>query len=156
MTWWPEDPYQECDLGYSSGNAPQNMARARISSGRSPCYKGSPHRGLLRSVKNFQSFTVICRKPHVASSICLRAKIFQNPEETLWTHCRWKNNFQWANVNICALISSVGCLDYSFGLRHTFTVTALRNSTRVRRYSVKHGQINYTYHQFSKLTVYRV
>jgi hypothetical protein len=37
--------------------------------------------------KNFQSFTVICRKPHVASSICLRATIFQNPEGTLWTHC---------------------------------------------------------------------
>jgi hypothetical protein len=27
------------------------------------------------------------RKPHVASSICLRATIFQNPEWTLWTHC---------------------------------------------------------------------
>jgi hypothetical protein len=87
MTWWPEDPYQECDLGYSSGHAPQNMARARISSGRSPCYQGSPHRGLLRSVKNFQSFTVICRKPYMSSSICLRATIFQNPEGTLWTHC---------------------------------------------------------------------
>jgi hypothetical protein len=37
--------------------------------------------------KNFQSFTVICRKPHMASSICLRATIFQNPEGTLWTHC---------------------------------------------------------------------
>jgi hypothetical protein len=36
--------------------------------------------------KNFQSFTVICRKPHVANSICLRATIFQNPEGTLWTH----------------------------------------------------------------------
>jgi hypothetical protein len=34
--------------------------------------------------KNFQTFTVICRKPHVASSICLRATIFQNPEGTLW------------------------------------------------------------------------
>jgi hypothetical protein len=56
-------------------------------SGRSPCYQGSPHRCLLRSVKNFQSFTVICRKPHVASSICLRATIFQNPDGTLWTHC---------------------------------------------------------------------
>jgi hypothetical protein len=30
--------------------------------------------------KNFQSSTVICRKPHVASSICLRATIFQNPK----------------------------------------------------------------------------
>jgi hypothetical protein len=39
--------------------------------------------------KNFQSFTVICRKPHVASSICLRATIFQNPEGTLWTHCNF-------------------------------------------------------------------
>jgi hypothetical protein len=37
--------------------------------------------------KNFQSFAVICRKPHVASSIYLRATIFQNPEWTLWTHC---------------------------------------------------------------------
>jgi hypothetical protein len=26
-------------------------------------------------------------KPHVASSICLRATIFQNPKWTLWTHC---------------------------------------------------------------------
>jgi hypothetical protein len=26
-------------------------------------------------------------KPHVASSICLRATIFQNPEWTLWTYC---------------------------------------------------------------------
>jgi hypothetical protein len=34
--------------------------------------------------KNFQSFAVICRKPHVSSSICLRATIFQNPEWTLW------------------------------------------------------------------------
>jgi hypothetical protein len=89
MTWWPEDPYQECDLGYSSGHASQNMARAGISSGSSPCYQGSPHRGLLRSVKNFQSFTVIFRKLHVASSICLRATIFQNPEGTLWTRCIW-------------------------------------------------------------------
>jgi hypothetical protein len=30
--------------------------------------------------KNFQSFTVICRKPHVASSICLRPTIFRNPD----------------------------------------------------------------------------
>jgi hypothetical protein len=35
--------------------------------------------------KNFQSFTVICRKPHMASSISLRVTIFQNPEGTLWT-----------------------------------------------------------------------
>jgi hypothetical protein len=31
--------------------------------------------------KNFQSFTMICRKRHVASSI------FQNPKGTMWTHC---------------------------------------------------------------------
>jgi hypothetical protein len=37
--------------------------------------------------KHFQIFTVICVKPHVASSICLRATIFQIPEGTLWTHC---------------------------------------------------------------------
>jgi hypothetical protein len=42
---------------------------------------------LLHKKENFQSFAVICRKPHVASSICLRARIFQNPEWTLWTHC---------------------------------------------------------------------
>jgi hypothetical protein len=42
---------------------------------------------LSASKKNFQSVAVICRKPHVASSICLRATIFQNPEWTLWTHC---------------------------------------------------------------------
>jgi hypothetical protein len=63
------------------------LIRDMISSGRSPCYQGSPHRGLLRSVKNFQSFAMTCRKPHAASSICLRATIFQNPEGTLWTHC---------------------------------------------------------------------
>jgi hypothetical protein len=67
--------------------AQTNWARARISSGRSPCYQGSPYRGLLRSVKNFQSFPMICRKPHMASSIYLRATIFQNPEGTLGTHC---------------------------------------------------------------------
>jgi hypothetical protein len=42
---------------------------------------------LSESKRNFKSFAVICRKPHVASSICLRATIFQNPEWTLWTHC---------------------------------------------------------------------
>jgi hypothetical protein len=31
--------------------------------------------------------TMICRKPHVASSICLRFIIFQNTEGNLWTHC---------------------------------------------------------------------
>jgi hypothetical protein len=30
---------------------------------------------------------MICHKSHMASSICLRATIFQNPEGTLWTHC---------------------------------------------------------------------
>jgi hypothetical protein len=54
---------------------------------RSSCYQGCPYRGLLRLVKKFQSFTMICHKPHVASSICLRTTIFQNLEGTLWTHC---------------------------------------------------------------------
>jgi hypothetical protein len=45
--------------------------------------------------KNFQSFAVICRKPHVASSICLRATIFQNPEWTLWTLCLVIMEFEW-------------------------------------------------------------
>jgi hypothetical protein len=30
---------------------------------------------------------MICHKPHMASLICLRATIFQNPEGILWTHC---------------------------------------------------------------------
>jgi hypothetical protein len=41
----------------------------------------------VESKENFQSFTMIHRKPHEASSICLRSIIFQNPEGTLWTHC---------------------------------------------------------------------
>jgi hypothetical protein len=40
----------------------------------------------LATVENFQSFTMICRQPFVASLICLRATIFQNPEGTLWSH----------------------------------------------------------------------
>jgi hypothetical protein len=43
---------------------------------------------LLAGRKNFQIFTMICRNPDVASSICLRATIFQNSEGTLWTHCK--------------------------------------------------------------------
>jgi hypothetical protein len=31
------------------------------------------------------------RKPHVVSSICLRATIVQKPEWTLWTHCILNN-----------------------------------------------------------------
>jgi hypothetical protein len=76
--------------------APQNMARAQISSGRYPCYQRSPHRGLLRSVKNFQSFAVICHKPHMASSICLRATIFQKPRvdfvDILYCSCPESNS----------------------------------------------------------------
>ena len=34
-----------------------------------------------------RGWLVISHKPHVASSILLRATIFQNPEGTLWTHC---------------------------------------------------------------------
>jgi hypothetical protein len=55
-------------------------------------WKQSVHR-LYEALQNphvelrFQSFAVIYCKPHVASSICLRATIFQNPEWTLWTHC---------------------------------------------------------------------
>jgi hypothetical protein len=41
----------------------------------------------LLAAKRFQSFTMICRKPHMARSICFRATIFQNPEGTLWSHC---------------------------------------------------------------------
>jgi hypothetical protein len=76
-----------------SRHAPQNMPRDRILFGCYPCYQRSPHRGLLRSVKNAQSFAVICCKPHVASSICLSAPIFQNPEWTLWTHCTFGHVF---------------------------------------------------------------
>jgi hypothetical protein len=61
---------------------------------QSPFYKQltekRKHGRLCQSVaakKTFQSFTMICRKPHVAGSISLRATIFQNPEGTLWTRC---------------------------------------------------------------------
>jgi hypothetical protein len=53
--------------------------------------------------KIFQSFTVICCKPHLASSICLRATIFQNPEGTLWTHCTMRVievGYQYSNCYI--------------------------------------------------------
>jgi hypothetical protein len=73
---WLEDPYPECNLGYSSGHTPQNKARARISSARYPCYQESPHRGLLRSVKNFQSFTVILLKPRVATQFVCASTFF--------------------------------------------------------------------------------
>ncbi|PNF41594.1 hypothetical protein B7P43_G11562 [Cryptotermes secundus] len=44
---------------------------------------------VLRATKGelIESFTMICHKPHVASSICLRDTIIQNPDGTLWTHC---------------------------------------------------------------------
>jgi hypothetical protein len=70
---------QKSLLGYSSGHAPKNMARARILSERSPSYQGSQHRGLLKSVKYFQGFTIIYSKPHMARSICLRGHNFSKP-----------------------------------------------------------------------------
>jgi hypothetical protein len=39
---------------------------------------------------------MICRKMHMTRSICLRATIFQNPEGTLWTHCRIENT-EWSD-----------------------------------------------------------
>jgi hypothetical protein len=39
-------------------------------------------RNLIFPYSFFHIFTIICSKPHVASSISLRATIFQNPE---WT-----------------------------------------------------------------------
>jgi hypothetical protein len=54
---------------------------------RVPAYPNEVEHHLVGGKKNFQSFTVIFRNPHVASSICLRATIFQNPEGTLWKHC---------------------------------------------------------------------
>jgi hypothetical protein len=41
----------------------------------------------LLAAKKVKNFTMICRKQHMVSSICLRATIFRNPEGTLWTHC---------------------------------------------------------------------
>jgi hypothetical protein len=66
---------------------------------------------LLAAKKNFLSFTVIYRKPHVASSICLRATIFKKPEGTLWTHCMlcaWSIplSFQWEFTVVCPLRAS--------------------------------------------------
>jgi hypothetical protein len=73
-------PYLECDLGYSSGHAPQNMARARILSGRSPCYQGSPQWGVLKSVKNFQRFTMICHKPQWIAQFVCAPQFFKAPK----------------------------------------------------------------------------
>ncbi|PNF42443.1 hypothetical protein B7P43_G09591, partial [Cryptotermes secundus] len=42
---------------------------------------------LKTRIRSAISFTMICSKPRVASSICLRATIFQNADGTLWTHC---------------------------------------------------------------------
>jgi hypothetical protein len=66
--------------------------------------------GLLRPVQNFQSFTMICRKPHMASSICLSATIFQNPKGTLWTHCTTK---QIGNLSDMTSNSTGKCLTSS-------------------------------------------
>jgi hypothetical protein len=41
---------------------------------------------LFTEEKYFQNFTMICRKPYVASPISFRATIFQTPEGTLWTY----------------------------------------------------------------------
>jgi hypothetical protein len=61
--------------------------------------------------KNFQNFTVMCRKPHVASSICLRATVFQNPEGTLWTLCISLNNLKFVERRKSFFFSHV---KYSF------------------------------------------
>jgi hypothetical protein len=65
----------------------------------------SPCGGLLKSIKDFQSYTMNYRKPHVASSICLRGIIFQNPEGTLWTHIHesCSNLFRLRCWNHCVL-----------------------------------------------------
>jgi hypothetical protein len=56
---------------------------------------------------------MIYRKPHVASPICLRVTIFQNPEGTLWTH---------GITAVAALLSGVAFLSFVFApLRQHFT-----------------------------------
>jgi hypothetical protein len=58
------------------------------------------------AVKNFQSFNMICRKLHMASSICLNATIFQNPEGTLRIHYM----FRFLTACIRNVVSSDKCL----------------------------------------------
>ncbi|PNF37690.1 hypothetical protein B7P43_G11716, partial [Cryptotermes secundus] len=43
---------------------------------------------VLRVTKgaHIEMFTMICRKPHVASSVSSRNTIFQNPDATSWTY----------------------------------------------------------------------
>jgi hypothetical protein len=43
-----------------------------------------------------------CRKPHVASSICLRATIFQNSEGPLWINCISSVTVSWWLINYTA------------------------------------------------------
>jgi hypothetical protein len=51
-----------------------------------PGFGGEPEGKYSVSTKSLRGFEKdVARKPHVASSICLRAIIFQNPEGTLWT-----------------------------------------------------------------------
>jgi hypothetical protein len=89
--WIVCDNFVESGWLILSRNAISNKARVPA---QSPFHKQLTEKRkdsrlfhLLASRKNFQSFAVICRKPHVASSICLRATIFQNSEWTLWTQC---------------------------------------------------------------------
>jgi hypothetical protein len=50
-------------------------------------FRSSSH---LFAAKKLPDFHYNLPQTHVASSICLRATIFQNPEGTLWTHCMYK------------------------------------------------------------------
>jgi hypothetical protein len=90
MPWPPRSPditpldfflYQECDLGYSSGHAPQNIVWT---------FSVLLKEATLRSTevsKNLPEFHYDLPQTALASLICLRSTIFQIPEGTLWTHC---------------------------------------------------------------------
>jgi hypothetical protein len=47
---------------------------------RVPAYPNEVEHHLVGGKKNFQSFTVICRKPHVASWICCAPQFFKTPK----------------------------------------------------------------------------
>jgi tRNA(Met) C34 N-acetyltransferase TmcA len=62
---------------------------------------------------------MICRKPHVASSISLRTTIFQNPDKTLWIHCSFVYvTLHCVGVPLSGLISEIFLQTIEFKIKH--------------------------------------
>jgi hypothetical protein len=88
--------------------------------------------------KNFQSFTMICRKPHMASSICLHATSFQNPVGTLWTHCtspQWHTSCRVTLQSLLSNTHTLPCLSYFYKYVY-YTLLSLSLYFRPMQYCV--------------------